>query len=133
MRRKGIRSLLVVLIAVAGSIAGVNVTVTAPSIVFHRAPGVVVVEKDIQVVPDFDHEVFLFSGVYWTFWDGHWYRLPKWNGRWVRVAPGAVPSRIVAIPRGKYIRYRQVQRKAAKAHRKKEKRHAGHPGKGRRK
>lgn len=86
----------------------VTVRVAAPSIVFRTAPPRVLVEKNIYVVPDFDHEVFIVSGVYWTCWKGNWYRLPKYNGRWVKVNKGKVPPGLVKLPRGRYIRYRKA-------------------------
>ena len=121
----------VLLLSAAERRAEVSVTVSAPSIVFHAAPPVVVVEKDVSVVPEFDHEVFVVSGVYWTFWDGHWYRLPKWNGHWVRVKPALVPVRLVGFPHGKFLRYKPHPAKAVVVHGKKEKHHSGkNPGKG---
>ncbi len=111
--------------------AEVRVTVSAPSIVFRAAPSVVVVEKDIAVIPEFDHEVFVVSGSYWTFWGGHWYLLPKWNGHWVKVKPARVPARLVGFPRGKFLRYKHHPVKAGGVHGKKKKHHRGkHPGKG---
>ena len=118
MRKSGLLAAFVVSVLSVPLSADIEVTVTAPTIVFKTEPQTVVIEKDVRVIPEFDHEVFIVSGVYWTFWEGHWYRLPKWNGRWLRVAPAVVPARLVAFPRGKYLRYRHAQRKAAKAHHK---------------
>ena len=77
-------------------------------------PPLVVVSPGVQVVQDFDEEVFYTGGYYWVRRDGGWYRAPNHRARWVLVPPPAVPARLVKLPPGQYRRWKPA--KAEKHH-----------------
>lgn len=90
--------------------AQVRVEVVVPRIHFEAAPRLVVVAPGVQVVPDYDHEVFFSGGWYWTWNDGHWFRAKTWrHPRWVRVKHRAVPAHVRGVPRGRYLHYRPAR------------------------
>lgn len=114
--------LAVVSPAVALAQAQVRIQVDLPPVL----PPLVVVEPGVQVVEDFDQEVFYVSGYYWVRRDGHWYRTRDHRGTWVYVGPRYVPPALVRIPPGHYRRWRKeewkAQRKEWKEHQKEERR-----------
>jgi hypothetical protein len=96
-------------------------------------PPLVVVQPGIQVVEDYDEEVFYTGGFYWVRRDGYWYRTTSPRGGWVYVEPRRVPPGLQRMPPGQYKHYRKDQakaeRKAWKEQEKAEKKGRGH-GKG---
>lgn len=89
-------------------------------------PPLVVVQPGIQVVEDWDEEVFFTGGYYWVQRDGYWYRASSPRAAWVYVEPRRVPPGLVRIPPGHYRHYRKEQakaeRKAWKEHEKEDRR-----------
>ncbi len=79
---------------------------------FATPPPLVVVSPGIQVVPDYEEEVFFADGWYWLRRDTVWYRTRDHRGGWVMVAPRAVPVSLVNIPPGHYKHWRKDQEKA---------------------
>ncbi len=94
-------------------------------------PPMVVVQPGIQVVEDWDEEVFYTGGFYWVRRDGYWYRTTSPRARWVYVEPRRVPPGLVRMPPGQYKHYRKEQakaeRKAWKDYQKAEKHRGGPP------
>lgn len=85
---------------------------------FPAPPPLVVISPGVQVVPDYDEEVFYTGGWYWLRRDGGWYRTRNYRGGWVMVPPRAVPASIVRIPPGHYKHWRKDQEKREKEDRK---------------
>ncbi|MBL8940196.1 MAG: hypothetical protein JNM69_36955 [Archangium sp.] len=54
-----------VLVCASASVAQVKIDVVLPTIVFEAPPALVVVQPGVQVVEDFDEEVFFVDGWYW--------------------------------------------------------------------
>lgn len=79
---------------------------------FPAPPPLVVVTPGVQVVPDYDEEVFFVDGWYWLRRDASWYRTRNYRGGWVAVPPRAVPARLVRLPPGEYKHWRKEQEKA---------------------
>ena len=75
-----------------------------PAIVFAAPPPLVVVEPGVQVVPDYDEEVYFVEGAYWVRRGHHWYRSDDHRGGWV-VAQGGAPRPLARIKVGKYRRW----------------------------
>jgi hypothetical protein len=73
------------------------------------APPLVVVQPGVQVVEDWDEEVFFVSGFYWTRRDANWYRAPTPRARFVYVPARAVPAALVKVPPGHYVKYRKAK------------------------
>jgi hypothetical protein len=73
------------------------------------APPLVVVEPGVQVVEDFDDEVFVTSGWYWVRRDRAWYRARSPRARFVLVEHRHVPATLVRIPPGRYVKYRKAK------------------------
>ena len=101
---------------------GVQINVNIPV-----NPPLVVVQPGIQVVEDWDEEVFFTAGFYWVRRDAYWYRAPSPRATWVYVEPSRVPPGLVKIPPGHYKHYRKDQAKAQKKARKQQEKHGkGH-------
>lgn len=89
----------------SATFAQVEVHIATPVVRFEIPPPLVVVSPGIQVVVDFDEEVFFVDGWYWLRRDGHWFRTKDHHGGWVLVSSG-VPGTLVKLPPGKYKRYK---------------------------
>lgn len=97
-----------VLVAVgvaAPAVAQVRVEIQLPSIVFPAPPQLVVVQPGVQVVQDYDEEVFFVDDYYWNHRGPNWYRTKTHNGGWALVEPTLVPRAIVGLPPGKYRKW----------------------------
>ena len=79
---------------------------------FPTPPPLVVVRPGIQVVPDYDEEVFFTRGWYWLRRDERWYRTRDHRGGWVAVPRSVVPVALVREPPGHYKHWRKEQVKA---------------------
>ncbi len=84
----------------------VTVDVPAPTITFTAPPPLVVVQPGVQVVEDYDDEVYVVQDVYWVRRGKHWYRSRDYRGGWVVVDGPGVPPSLVRMPPGKYRRYK---------------------------
>lgn len=91
--------------------AQVQLSVSLPTLRFEVQPALVVVEPGIQVVPDYDEEVFFVSGWYWHRRGGHWFKAKDYRGGWVVVNRG-VPPGLARIPPGKYRHWRAPEHRA---------------------
>lgn len=98
---------LIASLAAAPVLAQVQVTVQLPTVTFNAPPPLVVVEPGIQVVEDYDDEVYYVEDWYWVRRDGRWYRARDHRGGWVVVDGPRVPASIVRLPPGKYRRYKR--------------------------
>jgi hypothetical protein len=97
----GVAMLSVVSTAQAQSVSvGVSVP-PPPSITFTAPPPLVEVRPGVQVVQDYDQEVYYTGGWYWVRHGKHWYRTQDYRGGWVMVEPRHVPHGVVVLPRGK--------------------------------
>ena len=90
------------------SAAQVNlqVQIGVPTIRFETAPVLVEVSPGVQVVPDYDQEVFFVRGWYWHRSGPNWYRTRDHRGGWAVVHRREVPRGLVHIPPGRYRHYR---------------------------
>lgn len=87
------------------AVAQVRVEIGLPVIRFEVAPPLVVVAPGVQVVEDYDDEVFFVDGWYWVRRDQHWYRAHDHHGQWVVVEHHHVPASIVRLPPGQYKKF----------------------------
>src|SRR5215467_407861 len=94
------------LIAARPARAQVSVLIAAPAIRFEVAPPLVVVSPGIQVVPEYEQEVFFVDGWYWYRSGPYWYRTRDHRGGWVVVERRYVPATLVKIPPGRYKHYK---------------------------
>ncbi len=95
--------------AVSKAQVGVQIQIGLPV-----SPTLVVVQPGIQVVEDFDEEVFFTGGYYWLRRDNGWYRAPSPRARFVFVEPRRVPVGLVRLPPGQYKHWRKAEHKAWK-------------------
>jgi hypothetical protein len=79
-------------------------------------PPLVVVEPGVQVVRDFDEEIFFVGGYYWVRRDGYWYRAHDPRARWHFVRSNRVPVALVRAPPGHYRHWRGHGWKAENRH-----------------
>ncbi len=124
-RTSAVAAVLAALLAVP-ALAQVQINLPLPTIRFDVPPPLVVVTPGVQVVPDYDDEVFFSDGWYWVNRQDRWYRTRDHRGGWVVVERQYVPQTIVVLPRGKYKRW-----KADKAERREQEKgdrgkHKGH-------
>jgi hypothetical protein len=91
----------------SAALAQVRVEVGLPSIRFEVVPPLVVVSPGVQVVEDYDEEVFFVDRYYYVREGGHWYHTRDHRGSWVRVEERYVPVTLVRSPHGKYRHYRR--------------------------
>lgn len=106
--------------------AQVRVEVALPNIIFPAPPQLVVVSPGVQVVPDYEDEVFFVDGYYWHRRGPNWYRTSSFNGGWVVVGPRFVPPAIVALPPGQYRKWHREERNEEREHEKHEDEHEKH-------
>lgn len=104
-------ALLMALLTAPATFAQVRVTVDVPTFRFEVAPPLVVVEPGIQVVPNYEEEVFFVDGFYWTRRGDRWYRTRNFRGGWAEVHTRYVPPGLVRIPAGRYRRWRAEERR----------------------
>jgi hypothetical protein len=90
----------------SAALAQIDVHVGLPSIRFEVVPRLVEVSAGVQVVEDYDEEVFLVDRHYYVRHGDRWYRSHDHRGHWVVVEHRHVPVTLVRAPRGKYRRYR---------------------------
>ena len=90
------------------------------------APPLVVVQPGVQVVENYDEEVFYTGGWYWVRRDGRWWRARQPRASFVYVEPRRVPPALVRIPPGQYRHWRReeahAERREEREHRKEAKR-----------
>jgi hypothetical protein len=104
MIRSAIFAITLVALAPAAQ-AQIDVRIGLPVVRFETAPPLVVVRPGVQVVRDYDEEVFYTGGWYWVRHGGGWYRARDWRGGWVVAEPRYVPRTIVGMPPGHYRRF----------------------------
>jgi len=78
----------------------VNIRIGLPPL-----PALVVVQPGVQVVQDFDDEVFVHGGVYYARRGEYWYRGRGPQAEFVRVETHLVPEPLRRLPPGHYRRY----------------------------
>jgi hypothetical protein len=100
---------LAVLPSPGRSQVGVQIQIGLPA-----QPPLVVVQPGIQVVENWDEEVFFTGGYYWVHRGDHWYRARGPRATFVYVEPRHVPHGLVRMPPGQYVRYQKHQEKAEK-------------------
>jgi asparagine synthetase B (glutamine-hydrolysing) len=122
---------LVVALALAASLlpspvraqVDVNIQLGLPA-----APPLVVVRPGVQVVENWDEEVFFTGGWYWVRRDDRWWRARSPRATFVYVEPRRVPAAIYRLPPGHYRHWRKeearAERHAWKEHEKAERRAA---------
>lgn len=94
------------------------------------APPLVVIQPGIQVVENYQDEVFFHSGWYWVRRPPYWYRARGPQAAFVMVEPRYVPRPLVRLPPGQYRHWRaearaheRADRRAMREQQKHERRH----------
>jgi hypothetical protein len=103
---------LVLLLALVASLApaaaraqvGVSVNIGLPV-----APPLVVVQPGVQIVENYDEEVFFTNGWYWCRRPNGWFRARSPRASFVFVQPRYVPATLVRIPPGQYRHWRREE------------------------
>lgn len=127
---------LVLMAAVASTTAfaqvQVSLQVPLPTITFSAPPPLVVVQPGVQVVEDYDDEVYFSDGFYWVRRDERWFRTRDYRGNWMVVERRIVPAAVVALPPGQYRKWKGKARGDDHGHHGGDKHHGkGNKGKGR--
>jgi hypothetical protein len=74
------------------------------------APPLVVVQPGVQVVENYDEEVFFVGGWYWCRRGDYWYRARRPHASFAYVESGYVPTRLAYLPpHGHYRHWRREQ------------------------
>ena len=100
--RKLALALILTSLAAPASAAQVWIQMSLPAVL----PPLVVVQPGVQVVGDFDREIFFVGGYYWARRDGSWYRARDPHARWYYAHPSRVPAFLVQAPPGHYRHWR---------------------------
>jgi hypothetical protein len=98
------KAALLIALVPAAALAQVQIEVTGPSIHWPAPPHLVVVTEGVQVVENYDQEVFYVDGYYWSRTGDRWYRSHDHRGHWVVVE--SPPSRLARVEPGRYRHYR---------------------------
>ena len=85
------------------------------SIGWQAPPPLIIVSPGVQVVEDYDEEVFFIDGYYWVERDGGWYRTRTHSGTWIFVEHGHVAPFLVKHNRGQYKHYKKPKAEKAKS------------------
>ncbi|MFL5261812.1 MAG: hypothetical protein ACJ79R_15010 [Anaeromyxobacteraceae bacterium] len=104
--------------ALARAQVGVQIHVGLPV-----APPLVVVQPGVQVVENYDEEVFFTNGWYWCRRDTGWYRSRTPRAAFAHVEPRYVPRAIYRLPPGQYKHWRRAEARAER-HERRDDRHA---------
>lgn len=80
--------------------AGIGIDIRFP-----EPPPLVVVTPGVQIVPEYDEEVYFVNDYYWVRRDEVWYRTRRYDGGWRPVQVVYVPAALVRIPPGRYRHY----------------------------
>lgn len=72
---------------------------------FPEPPPLVVVTPGVQIVPEYDEEVYFVNNYYWVRRADVWYRTSRYDGGWRPVRVVTVPPALVRIPPGRYRHY----------------------------
>jgi len=78
------------------------------------SPPLVVVQPGIQVVENYQEEVFFTRGWYWVHRGPYWYRARHPNVEFHRCEPRYVPAGLVRLPPGQYRHYRKAEVREAR-------------------
>ncbi|HEX9292032.1 MAG TPA: hypothetical protein VF904_21125 [Anaeromyxobacteraceae bacterium] len=109
MNRLILLSALVVSLVPAAARAQVDVRF---QVALPVAPPLVTIQPGIQVVENYDEEVFFTGGYYWVRRDAGWYRARGPRAAFVFVQPRRVPPGLVRLPPGQYKHWRKAEAKA---------------------
>jgi hypothetical protein len=132
----------VVFSSVALAQVNVDINVALPQIHFEAPPPLVVVQPGVQVVENYDEDLYVADGYYWVRRDGRWYRARDHRGGWAVVEERYVPVSVAHIPPGhyKHWKHKEIVKKEvvkrevvvvpASAHEERHERHDDDHGKG---
>lgn len=88
----------VVLACLAAPVAAeARARASRPTFIVQPGPAVVALTADVAAVPAQPRAVFLCAGVYWTRYDGLWFRAAHRRGAWGLVRPNDVPLALYAL------------------------------------
>lgn len=97
---------LVLLPALASAQVNIDIGVQLPQIHFEAPPPLVVVTPGVQVVENYNEDLYVADGYYWVRRDGRWYRARDHRGGWVLVEERVVPVEVARIPPGHYKKWK---------------------------
>ena len=126
------RTLLVLLALAASAPAAAQVHVDI-QIPLPPMPGLVVVQPGVEVVEQYDEEVFVHGGWFWMRRGPVWYRSRSPEARFVHVEPRLVPRPLVRLPPPGHYRHYRGEAHAARREWRHEQREQRHDGKEREK
>lgn len=85
------------------------------SIGWQAPPPLIVVSPGIQVVQEYDEEVFFIDGYYWVERDGRWYHSRDHHGKWIFVERSHVSGWLISSDRPR-CRYKHWNKSKHDAH-----------------
>ena len=104
--------LAALLLLPALALAQVQVDIKLPQISFEVVPPMVQVSTGVQVVENYEEEVFFVDGFYWCRRNGEWFQSKDHKGHWAIVPVRMVPVTIASLPPGKYKHWKGDKHKA---------------------
>lgn len=70
-----------------------------------RPQYVMIPDSRVYMVRGADHDVYRYSGTYWAYDDGYWYRAPNYDGPWNAVRVERVPQQLIYVPAPYHTRW----------------------------
>jgi len=71
---------------------GINIGAPMPRVIVTRPPAVYLVPgTPVYYAPEFDRELFFYSGSWYRIYDGYFYRAAYYGGPWIFMSPDRVP------------------------------------------
>ncbi len=88
-----------------GFTLGISSAPPPPRVVFYEEPQVVVVPGTrVYVVedPTFSYDMFRYSGAWYLYYDGYWYRSSSYRGSFAVIDVRSVPRPIIEVPSSRW-------------------------------
>lgn len=106
MSRRRLRTTVIALALGVASVAAIGCGPAHVQVTTGVPARLVWVEPGIWVVEDYPYAVYYVDGFYWQYVDGGWYRSPYYDGGFVHVGVGIVPSIVIGAYRPVHVHYR---------------------------
>jgi len=102
--------LVVGLSGMAQAEVSVSINIGPPPIVVEAPPELVMIpQTEVYFVPGVSYDVFFYNGYWWSPRGDRWYRSSQYNGSWVIINRGYVPSHLIKVPKNYRVVYQKVR------------------------
>ena len=86
---------------IAGVDVNIGINIPLPKVVIPAPPPMILIPGTYAYfVPDIDVDIIFYHGYWYRPYKGRWYRANDYNGTWITIAAGVVPSVLINLPSG---------------------------------